>query len=44
MSLREQGLLEVTILKAKQEIEETQQIVLDDEGKIIPNFILECFL
>jgi hypothetical protein len=44
MSLREKGLLEVTINKAKQDIQETQQIVYDDESKIIPNFILGCFL
>jgi len=44
MGLREQGLLEVTILKVKQEIESTQQLVLDDDGKIIPNYFVECFL
>lgn len=44
MGLREQGLLEVTINKVKQEIESTQQLVFDDDGKIIPNYFVECFL
>lgn len=44
MGLRESGLLEVTINNVKKEIEESQQIVLDDDGKVIPNFIMECFL
>jgi len=44
MGLREQGLLEVTILKVKQEIESTQQLVFDDDGKIIPNYKIEVFI